>query len=243
MAKVREELEEEKERTGKVKKKTISDIKKRYEKDHREELDKHKEMFRTALSRAQIAEKKVVDKKQENDIQSNEIARLNVKICELVKANKEYECRMMSGEKSASKWKEEKVELNNREQLGELKEMLSRAQIAEKKLEEAQVELAKFKDLNHVATMQIKVLNNKIYKNKEGEVHVLQALNQQVREEKEVLQVEISAQEEQNKRLCVEKEVLQAEVAALQEKANLADVLSAEVSLSRHLTGVSILRY
>lgn len=153
---MQEDLKREKERTGNVSKKMASGIKERCEKDNREELDKHKEMFRAALARAQMAEKK---------------------------------------------------------------------------LEETQVELAKFKDLNRVATMQIKVLNKKIQNpNEESEVHVLQALNKQVREEKEVLQAEVAAQEEQNKKLCDEKEVLQAEVAAIQEKVNFA-----EVSLSRHL--------
>ena len=156
VAKVQEDLKREKERTGNVSKKMASGIKERCEKDNREELDKHKEMFRAALARAQMAEKK---------------------------------------------------------------------------LEETQVELAKFKDLNRVATMQIKVLNKKIQNpNEESEVHVLQALNKQVREEKEVLQAEVAAQEEQNKKLCDEKEVLQTEVAAIQEKVNFA-----EVSLSRHL--------
>ena len=156
VAKVQEDLKREKERTGNVTNKMASGIKERCEKDNREERDKHKEMFRAALARAQMAEKK---------------------------------------------------------------------------LEETQVELAKFKDLNRVATMQIKVLNKKIQNpNEESEVHVLQALNKQVREEKEVLQAEVAAQEEQNKKLCDEKEVLQAEVAAIQEKVNFA-----EVSLSRHL--------
>ena len=156
VAKVQEDLKREKERTGNVTNKMASGIKEKCEKDNREERDKHKEMFRAALARAQMAEKK---------------------------------------------------------------------------LEETQVELAKFKDLNHVATMQIKVLNKKIQNpNEESEVHVLQALNKQVREEKEVLQAEVAAQEEQNKKLCDEKEVLQAEVAAIQEKVNFA-----EVSLSRHL--------
>ena len=82
------------------------------------------------------------------------------------------------------------------------------------------------------------IIVKKIDQNKESEVHVLQALNKQVKEEKEVLQAEMVAQEEQNKKLCDEKEVLQTEMAALQEKVSLAEVLSAEASLSRHLEKV-----
>ena len=92
VAKVQEELNKEKERTGNVRRTTMSAIKKRLEKDNREELDKHKEMFRAALKRAQIAEKK---------------------------------------------------------------------------FEETRVELSKFKDLNCVATRQIKILNYKIDEKKD----------------------------------------------------------------------------
>ena len=63
---MQEELEKEKERTGNVSKKMMSDIKKRCEKDNREKLDKHKEMVRAALARARLAEKKLEDKRQEN---------------------------------------------------------------------------------------------------------------------------------------------------------------------------------
>ena len=77
----------------------------------------------------------------------------------------------------------------------------------------------------------------KLLHNKESEVQVLQALNKQAREEKEVLQGEIAAQEEQNKNLCKEKEVLQTKVAALQEKVDLAEVLNAEASLSTASSG------
>ena len=77
----------------------------------------------------------------------------------------------------------------------------------------------------------------KLLQNKESEVQVLQALNKQAREEKEVLQGEIAAQEEQNKKLCKENEVLQTKVAALQEKVDLAEVLNAEASLSTGSSG------
>ena len=157
---MQEELKKEKERTGNVSKKTISDANKRCDKEKRKEVDKHKEMFLAALRRSEMAEKK---------------------------------------------------------------------------LKETRAELAKFKDMNRVATKEIKALNNRVGQNKESEVNILQAINNQVSEEKEVLQAEITAQEQQNKKLCDEKEVLQAELAALQEKVNLAEVLSAEVSLSRHL--------
>ena len=53
------------------------------------------------------------DKRQENSIQSNEIARQNVKICELVKANKGYEDQVKVLEKNASKWEEGKAELDS----------------------------------------------------------------------------------------------------------------------------------
>ena len=56
---MQEELEKEKERTGNVSKKMMSDIKKRCEKDNREKLDKHKEMLRAALARAQMEEMKL----------------------------------------------------------------------------------------------------------------------------------------------------------------------------------------
>ena len=169
VAKVQEELKKEKERTGNVSKMKISAIKKRYEKDSRVELDKHKEMFRAALTRAQMSEKK---------------------------------------------------------------------------LQETGVELAKFKDMNLVATRQIKVLNHEIDKKNEDKEHVLQALNKKVRDEKEVLQAEKVILQEQNKKLCHEKKVLQTEMVTLhlQEKLNLAEVLNAEASLSRHLEKETIWR-
>merc|ERR1719285_862168 len=52
-------------------------------------------------------------KELENIIQSNEIARLNVKICELVKTNKEYEDQVKGLEKNAAKWQEGKAELDS----------------------------------------------------------------------------------------------------------------------------------
>ena len=52
-------------------------------------------------------------KREENIIQSNEIARLNVKICELVKANKGYEDQVKVLEKNAAKWKEGKAKLDS----------------------------------------------------------------------------------------------------------------------------------
>ena len=57
--------------------------------------------------------KELEDKRQENIIQSNEIALLNVKICDLVKANKEYEGQVKGLEKSALKWQEGKAELDS----------------------------------------------------------------------------------------------------------------------------------
>ena len=57
--------------------------------------------------------KELEGKREENIIQSNEIARLNVKICELVKANKGYEDQVKELEKNASKWKEGKAELDS----------------------------------------------------------------------------------------------------------------------------------
>ena len=57
--------------------------------------------------------KELEDKRQENSIQSNEIARQNVKICELVKANKGYEDQVKVLEKNASKWEEGKAELDS----------------------------------------------------------------------------------------------------------------------------------
>ena len=62
---MQEELKKEKERTGNIRKSTMSAIKKRCEKDNRVELDKHKEMFRAALSRAQMAEKKLEETRVE----------------------------------------------------------------------------------------------------------------------------------------------------------------------------------
>ena len=50
---------------------------------------------------------------QENIIQSNEIARLNVKICDLVKTNKRYEGHVKGLEKGALKWQEGKAELDS----------------------------------------------------------------------------------------------------------------------------------
>ena len=56
------------------------------------------------------------DKIQENIAQSNianEIACLNVKICELVKANKEYEGQVKGLEKNVAKWEDRKAELDS----------------------------------------------------------------------------------------------------------------------------------
>ena len=58
--------------------------------------------------------KELEDEREENIIQSNnEIARLNVKICELVKANKGYEDQVKVLEKNAAKWEEGKAELDS----------------------------------------------------------------------------------------------------------------------------------
>ena len=57
--------------------------------------------------------KELENKIQENIIQSNEIARLNVKICDLVKANKRYEGHVKGLEKGALKWQEGKAELDS----------------------------------------------------------------------------------------------------------------------------------
>ena len=57
--------------------------------------------------------KELEGKREENIIQSNEIARLNVKICELVKANKGYEDQVKVLEKNAAKWEEGKAELDS----------------------------------------------------------------------------------------------------------------------------------
>ena len=53
------------------------------------------------------------NKRQENIVQANEIARLNVQICELVKVNKEYEGQVKGLEKNAAKWEERKAELDS----------------------------------------------------------------------------------------------------------------------------------
>ena len=57
--------------------------------------------------------KELENKIQENIIQSNEIARLNVKICDLVKTNKRYEGHVKGLEKGALKWQEGKAELDS----------------------------------------------------------------------------------------------------------------------------------
>ena len=51
--------------------------------------------------------------REELEIQSNEIAYLNVKICDLVKVNKQYEDRVKELEKNAAKWEERKAELDS----------------------------------------------------------------------------------------------------------------------------------
>ena len=53
------------------------------------------------------------NKRQEDIVQANEIARLNVQICELVKVNKEYEGQVKGLEKNAAKWEERKAELDS----------------------------------------------------------------------------------------------------------------------------------
>ena len=160
---------------------------------------------------------------------SNQVA----KVQEELKKEKERTGNVSKKAMSAIKKRYEK---DNREEVDKQKKMfraaLSRAQMAEKRLEETRVELSKLKDMRHE---QFKVPNSQIDENKDDEVHVLKVLNKQVRDEKKVLQKEIEAQEEENKKLCHEKEILQTEVAALQEKVNLTEVLNAEASLSRHL--------
>ena len=78
-------------------------------------------MFRAHINEWQMLEGEMAPrdelekerKELENIIQSNEIARLNVKICELVKTNKEYEDQVKGLEKNAAKWQEGKAELDS----------------------------------------------------------------------------------------------------------------------------------
>ena len=78
-------------------------------------------MFRAHINEWQMLEGEMAPrdelekerKELENIIQSNEIARLNVKICDLVKTNKEYEDQVKGLEKSALKWQEGKAELDS----------------------------------------------------------------------------------------------------------------------------------
>ena len=103
--------------------------------------------------------------RQENFIQSNEIARLNVRICDLVKVNKKYEDEVKELEKNASKWEERKAELDSFVQSLDAAKKKMNAEKVSKSLElsstKVELELAKRQVLSLNINKAIKGLRTK----------------------------------------------------------------------------------
>ena len=103
--------------------------------------------------------------REELEIQSNEIAYLNVKICDLVKLNKQYEDRVKELEKNAAKWEERKAELDSFVQSLDAAKKKMNAEKVSKSLElsstKVELELAKRQVLSSNIRVGIKKISGR----------------------------------------------------------------------------------